>query len=194
LIASLSISSDSIEVTIDSVDFSGGFFPSPSTASTGFDLNISEGTYWLSIKHELYQDLFNLNINDSTIVVETISSSFSKPTYSVFWRYPEKSFYYTCGTTTETSWMCCDFLDTLNKYIELEEFYSPEYGEFCYPTVAVGHYYEMTPKYFFYKSESDYDLAGLLLQEYSQQVIANYTGVGLVLKNWKNKSFQSWLY
>jgi len=194
LIGSITLTSNKIDVVIDSVDFSGGVLPSPSKASMSFELNIDSGNYLLSLNHKSYQDMYNLTISDSSISVENIQSFFSIPEHSIFWRFPENSFYYTCGTTIETSWICCAFLDTLNKYISLDEFNAPDSGEFCYPTYTLGHYYEMDPKYFYYQSEADFELAGSLFIEFSQNVANNYSGVGLVMRNWTNKSFRSWLY
>ena len=58
----------------------------------------------------------------------------------------------------------------------------------------MGHHYDMPAKYFFYEKDEDFDKAGEILKSYTQNVIAQYSGVGISLINWKNKKYLSWLF
>jgi len=160
-------------------------------------LSLTEGRYYLNFIYKFMMDRYELTVSDSSIEVNKIFSlfpNFTKPEFLVFWRYPRNSFVYLCGTMTETSWICSDFLDILLREVDLEEFNFPDYGEICYPRSSEGHYYDMPAKYFIYKNEEDFDKAGEILESYSKSVLSNYPGVGLSLTNWKNRFFYSWLF
>jgi len=156
-------------------------------------LDIHEGEYLLYFSYKNLTDKYVLSVTDSCIKITGDASQFTKPKFKLFWRYPRNSFVYLCGTTTETSWICEDFLDTLSSKIDLEEFQFPDSGEIPYPCSSMGHHYDMPAKYFFYKKEEDFDRAGEILKSYTQNVISQYSGVGIQLINWKNKRYLSWL-
>jgi hypothetical protein len=142
-------------------------------------------------------DRYEVFVKKSSIEVTGFVSLFTKftePEFEVFWRYPQNSFVYLCGTKTETSWIGDDFLSVLLSEVNLEEFKFPDYGEICYPRSSQGHYYDMPARYFIYKSEEDFDKAGEILKSYNESVISSYSGVGISLTNWKNKYFYSWLF
>ena len=157
-------------------------------------LDISEGEYLLYFYYRGVIDRYVLTITDSSIEITEYVSQFTKPKFKLFWRYPPNSFVYLCGTTTETSWICEDFLDTLLSEIDLEEFQFPDFGEIPYPRSSDGHYYDMPAKYFFYKKDDDFDKAGEILKSYTQNVIAQYSGIGISLISWDNKKYFSWLF
>ena len=161
--------------------------------STSF-LDISEGKYSLYFSYRGFTDRYVLTVTDSSIKITGDVSQFTKPKFKLFWRYPPNSFVYLCGTTTETSWICEDFLDTLLSEINLEEFQFPDSGEIPYPRSSMGYYYDMPAKYFFYKKDEDFDKAGEILKSYTQNVIAQYSGIGISLISWKNKKYLSWLF
>jgi len=112
----------------------------------------------------------------------------------LYWRYPPNSFAYLCGTTIETSWICDDFLDSMLYHVSIIEFEFPDSGEICYPRASQGHYYDMPARYFFYEREADFDSAGAVLKRYTEQVISQYSGVGIHLIGWNNKDYMSWLF
>ncbi|OYD17638.1 hypothetical protein CH333_00025 [candidate division WOR-3 bacterium JGI_Cruoil_03_44_89] len=161
--------------------------------STSF-LDISNGEYLLYFSYGNMTDGYVLTVTDSFIKVTEEVTRFTKPEFKLFWRYPQNSFAYLCGTTTETSWICEKFLDTLLSEIDLEEFQFPDSGEIPYPRSSDGHYYDMPAKYFFYEKDEDFDKAGAILKSYTQNVITQYSGVGISLINWKNKKYLSWLF
>lgn len=191
------------EITIMSnkilIDFLGIYVPlvclrafGPAT-STSF-LNISNGEYSLYFSYMNDTDGYILTVTDSFISITDDVSHFTEPEFNLFWRYPPNSFVYLCGTTIETSWICEDFLDTLLSEIDLEEFQFPDSGEIPYPRSSMGHYYDMPAKYFFYEKDEDFDKAGEILELYTRNVIAQYSGVGISLINWKKKGYFSWLF
>jgi hypothetical protein len=161
--------------------------------STSF-LDISKGEYSLYFSYKDVTDRYVLTVTDSSIKITEDGSQFTKPKFKLFWRYPPNSFVYLCRTTTETSWICEDFLDTLSSKIAIEEFQFPDSGEIPYLHSSDGHYYNIPAKYFSYKNDGDFDKAGVILKSYTQSVIVKYSGVGISLINWKNKKYHSWLF
>jgi hypothetical protein len=161
--------------------------------STSF-LPIPNGEYSLRFMYMNHIDRYMLTVTDSFVRITEEVSSFTEPEFTLFWRYPPNSFAYLCGTTTETSWICEDFLHTLIQEIDLEEFQFPDSGEIPYPLSSDGHYYDMPAKYFLYETDEDFEKAGDILQSYTETIIADYSGVGISLINWKNKEYYSWLF
>jgi hypothetical protein len=157
-------------------------------------LDLPEGVYSLNFLQWSSPDKYTLTVTKEAIEVVPALTTWTASDYSVFWRYPENSFAYYCGTMTETSWVCDDFLAHLLKEIDLEEFNFPDYGEVPYPRSSEGHYYDAPARYFRYQAEEDFVRAGEILAAYSKDVISSYEGTGLSLKNWENKSYLSWLF
>jgi len=155
-------------------------------------LDLPEGEYPLSFSYEGAIDRYVLELSVSSIKVTCKDSSFTRLEFPLVWRYPPMSFAYLCGTTTETMWICDDFLDSLQSNLNIVEFQFPDSGIIPYPTSSMGYYYDMPAKYFLYDKEEDFDYAIELLKRYSQEVIVNYEGVGVSLINWRNKSYGSW--
>jgi len=189
----------SVEGKVISIGLSGIYAPEicltalgPATSLSFLD--ISNGEYSLCFSYRGIADRYVLTVTDSSIEITKDVSQFTNPKFKLFWRYPPNSLAYLCGTTTETSWICEDFLDTLLSEIDLEEFQFPDSGEIPYPRSSMGHYYDMPAKYFFYDRDEDFDKAGEILKSYTQDVIIEYSDVGISLISWKNKRFLSWLF
>ena len=157
-------------------------------------LDLPEGTYALNLCYNYAVDRYHLIVNADSLQVVSTVPSFSQPEFTVFWRFPPNSFAYLCGTMTETSWICDDFLSRLLKEVDLEEIHFPDYGEIPYPRSSQGHHYNAPARYFKYDKEEDFDRAGELLKSYAESVTANYQGVGLSLTNWEGRFFYSWLF
>ena len=163
----------------------------PATARQVLDL--PAGTYALNLYYNYAVDRYHLIINADSLQVVSTVSFFSQPEFTVFWRFPPNSFVYLCGTMTETSWICDDFLARLLGEVDLEEFNFPDYGEIPYPRYSEGYYYNAPGRYYSYETEEDFDRAGEILRAYSKDVVSRHEGVSLWLQNWKNKSYRSWL-
>jgi hypothetical protein len=183
----------SINVTLNGIYVPEICFTALGPATFSSFLDLPNGDYVLTFTAGEIKDKYTLTVTDDYIKLNELSSHFTIPEFKLFWRYPPNSFAYLCGTTNETSWICEDFLDTLLSKIQLEEFYFPDSGEIPYPSSSMGHYYDMPARYFYYKNEADFDMAGEILRSYTQSVISQYSGVGISLINWKNKQYSSWL-
>lgn len=156
-------------------------------------LDISTGEYSVYFSYRDMTDRYSLTVTDSSLEITEHISRFTKPKSELLWRYSSNSFAYLCGTTTETSWMCEDFLDTLLSEINLEEFQFPDSGEIPYPCSSAGHHYDAPAKYFFYEKDEDFDKAGEILKSYTQDVIIPQLGIGISLIGCKNQRHLSWL-
>jgi hypothetical protein len=157
-------------------------------------LGLPEGTYDLNLSYRTAVDRYHLIVKADSLRVVSTAPSFSRPEFDVYWRYPKDSFVYCCGTMTETSWICGDFLARLLAEVDLAEFTFPDYGEIPYPRSSEGYYYNAPARYFRYQSEQDFDRAGEILKSYAESVTSKYQGVGLELRNWKGQDFSSWLF
>lgn len=172
----------------------GFSLPALGPAATSKLLDLPEGTYALNLYYNYAVDHYHLIVKADSLQVVSTVPSFSQPEFTIFWRFPPNSFAYLCGTMTETSWICDDFLSRLLKEVDLEEFQFPDYGEIPYPRSSEGHYYNAPARYFKYDTEEDFDRAGELLKSYAESITVNYQGVGISLANWKGRFFYSWLF
>ncbi len=163
----------------------------PARASRFFDL--AEGEYQLKIVWGRSTDSYLLNVTADKLELRPRQTSFTSPEFTCFWRYPENSFVYLCGTMPQNGWIYQDFLDTLQRHLDLQEFEFPAGCQTCYPAASSGHYVDWPARYFYYQSEADFRQAGELLRTYVRERIADEPGVGISLINWKNQSYHSWL-
>ncbi|MGB7062908.1 MAG: hypothetical protein WBF13_11225 [Candidatus Zixiibacteriota bacterium] len=182
-----------------SIDVSGIYAPEVCATAIGpatsrSFLDVSTGEYSIYFSYRDVTDRYSLTVTDSSIEITEHTSRFTRPKSELLWRYPPNSFAYLCGTTTETSWICEDFLDTLLGEINLEEFQFPDSGEIPYPCSSAGHHYDTPAGYFFYGKDEDFDKAGEILKSYTQDVIMPQLGIGISLIGWKNQRHLSWLF
>jgi hypothetical protein len=162
----------------------------PATAAQALEL--APGTYHLRYWLGDLVDRYDVTVTDDAIVVREVAAGFTHPLTYLTWRYPPKSFAYLCGTMTATSWICGDFLDSLQATGRFVEFAFPDSGSIPYPSESAGHYYDMPARYFRYETKADYDTAGAILGRYSRDVISQQQGVSLSLVNWKHRQYRSW--
>lgn len=163
----------------------------PATAKT--NLNLPNGNYKLVLHSSNFSNSYNITVTDRSISIDPSSYPETQPLYRLYWRYPSNSFVYMCGTLTQDSTICTDFLDTLKSKIDIQEFVFPDSGKIPYPRASDGHYYDMPAKYFYYKNETDFDKIGEIMKGYKVKYLSNKTGYGISVINWMNKSFYSWL-
>jgi hypothetical protein len=157
-------------------------------------LDLPEGVYSLNLLRWSSPDKYTLTVRKEAIEVVPGLTTWTAPDWTAFWRYPENSFAYYCGTMTETSWICDDFLVRLLGEIDLEEFRFPDYGQIPYSPSSQGHYYDAPARFFRYQTEDDFHKAGEILAAYSREVTSGREGTGLCLENWENKHYCSWLF
>jgi len=193
IVAEVSISGDTIFI-----ELLGIYLPEvrprafgPATAISFLD--IPNGDYTVYFFNNGQTDTYVLTVTDGYISISKKVSHFTIPEFTLFWRYPSNTFAYLCGTTTATTWICEDFLDTLLSRVNLQEFIFADSGEIPYPKASMGYYYDMPAKYFHYDNEDDFEEAGEILTTYTHNVINQYQGIGIQLINWKNKRYYSWL-
>ena len=159
-------------------------------------LDIQAGDYVLNIVSADDTDSYSLVISDSLIHLFPIEASFTTVNYPKVYRYPERSFAYTCGTLTENSWLCDAFGDSLETFLALEpHFFADTSAAWPYVRSSDGHYYDAPARYYRYLSAASFDSAGVLLQQFTETTIMQYSlGTSLELNNWKGEYFYSWLF
>jgi hypothetical protein len=185
---------DELTVNISGIQAPEICLPALGPAGGSHYLALPEGTYSLSFARGLQpKDTYTLTVTRASFEIKAHDSSFTEPSYTIYWRYPANSFAYVCGTMTDTTWIYDDFLAVLMSQVELEEIHFPENGEICYPRASQGHYVDMPARYFIYKTEADFEKAGEILQSYSESIVSQHSGVSIYLRNWKDRSFRSWL-
>lgn len=184
------------QVEIRGVDMSGPCLMALGPACSRDFTDLPAGIYTLVLKEGLRQDSYVLEVKPESVTVSGGPPAwvgFTRPRFTVFWRYPRNSFAYLCGTTEDTVWIYEDFLAKLRAEVELEEHIFPPNGEIGFPRATQGYHRDMPGRYFVYRTEEDFARAGEILRSYSRDVISQYQGVGVWLLNWKNQEYCSWL-
>lgn len=162
-------------------------------ATSRSKLSLTPGKYTLYFSHDEGVDEFSVTLTDSSISVAGDTSRYTVPSKPLVWRYPPRSFAYLCGTRTEESWICSEFLDSLLVAGLYEEYHFPDSGYIPYPGSSAGHYYDMPAMYFRYENEVDFEEAGAILERYAKTTTYLHSGVGLSLISWRNKGYYSWM-
>ncbi len=162
-------------------------------ASEVLPLDLPNGDYNLRIYSNQVLDTYLLTITDKYISIKVRSSKNSYALYENYFRFPENSLVYMCGTLIATKYIFDDFLDTLKSKIRLQEYTFQNNGQKPYPDSMGGHYYEKPAKYFIYESEEEFDKIGQIMNVYTKNHSKDMFGVGISITNWLNKKFYSWL-
>jgi len=162
----------------------------PASAYLALDLTPSDYAFRFCHRGRLEQ--YRLTITDEAIITSGADADVTEPLALLTWRYPRESFCYLCGTTTETSWICDAFADSLMLSGRLSEFTFPDSGNIPYPRTSSYNQYDMPARYFRYATEADYDSAGAVLGRFAEGVLSQHPGVIISLRNWRNKFFRSW--
>ena len=145
------------------------------------------------VRYRGQADWYTLAIDDTTFLVSGREGSFTHVSDTLVWRFPRRSFVYTCGTLTEDSCLCAGFRDSLMAHLTLRPITVPAEGYWPYPTQTMGHYYDMQPQVFRYSDESEFETAGEILAAFTRTTLSGHQGVGLALRNWRNQRHASWL-
>lgn len=189
IINSVTIKDDLISFVIRGIYIPTIVLPEDGPATNKTFLNISEGQYMLYITYKNDTDRYILYINSSSIYIDEWVSTFTAPSFTLWWRYPPDSFYCECGTPKENEWIAQDFFNNLTNEIDLTEFQLPDEGEIPYPRSRFYQNYTVQVKYFYFENEDDFDRAGQLLESYVENVLPQYSNVSITLRNWKNKYY-----
>jgi hypothetical protein len=192
--ADVSVDRNTILVTLAGIRIPDVFLPAFGPATASAPLPHAEGERTLHFLYSGTWDTYICAVNDSFIKIEPLTATFTEADIDLYWRYPENSFAYLCGTTHETAWIYEDFLDTLLSKVDLTEFQFPDSGSICYPCSTQGHYVDMPARYFLYDTATDFEQARAVLEAYTESIISQYSGVGISLLNWRAEIFASWLF
>lgn len=151
------------------------------------------GAYELTIRGRDFENEYAVNISDSLITIEGTETPDTKPSITSIFRYPKNSFAYLCGTTLQDSSLCEDFIDTLKSVINVTEFKFLDIAESPYPPAGNGNHYNAEPKFFYYKSEEDFEKIEDVMRTFKRDHFPDNNGVSLRIINWMNKRVRSWL-
>ena len=153
---------------------------------------LDQGTSQIIFKNGNLVDQYNVYVSKDEVKIEPINSSFSFTEYNTYFRYPENSFACICGTSSDFPSICDNFKNELiSKIPSLQEF---EFGNgtLPYPDSSSGHGINTPTIFFMYQNETDFQIAGVVLSDFTQKNIAPNTGITIRLSNWKNQHFYSW--
>lgn len=193
IITDITSSGDNVDVNILGIEATNICLTALGPASSRTEIDLPDGSYNLKIHSADFSDSYNLSVTDKSINIDGNNHTGTKPLHRINWRYPKNSFAYMCGTLTQDSSICNDFLDTLESKIDLQEFTFPDSGKIPYPAGSAGHYYDMPAKYFYYQSELEFNKIESILRDYKEKYLSNKMGYGISIINWVNKSVYSWL-
>ncbi len=164
------------------------------------ELVLEPGSYTLEISDGPLRSEFLIDVTDEALSVTTAASAaglqspgLAAPLFTSWWRYPRNSFVYLCGTTEELAWVYDDFLSRLRAAAGLREIEFPAQGELGYPRAPQGYHVDHPARYFVYDDEGRFAAAGAALEAYVRDVIGQMSGTSIWLRDWKNRSYRSWM-
>ncbi len=159
----------------------------PATKSLECDEDVQN----LILKKNDALDEFMLEITDERVSIHPLSSGFAAFNYNEYYRYPENSFAFLCGTLPEDSVFCKQFEAVLFENIRLEKFTFPSDGKPPYPERSAGHWYDAPASYFKYYNPNDLATAGSLLKSFYNSELIGKSGIGLTIIGWNNTQFRN---
>jgi hypothetical protein len=169
-------------------------------ANSSRELVLEAGSYTLEISDGPLRSEFLIDVTDEALSVTTAAAAaglqspgLAAPKFTSWWRYPRNSFVYLCGTTQELAWVYDDFLSRLQAAAGLREIEFPAQGELGYPRAPQGHHVDHPARYFVYDDEGRFAAAGAALEAYVRDVIGQTSGTSIWLRDWKNRSYRSWM-
>lgn len=164
------------------------------------ELVLEAGSYTLEISDGPLRSEFLVEVTDDALSVTAAAPAtglllpgLAAPKFSSWWRYPRNSFVYLCGTTEELAWVYEDFLSRLGAAAGLREIEFSAQGELGYPRAPQGHHVDHPARYFVYEDEGRFAAAGAALEAYVRDVIGQMSGTSIWLRDWKNRSYRSWM-
>lgn len=193
IISNYKISDKKIGINILGIDKPGVCLTALGPATGRIKLGELSGVYEITIKGEGFVNDYNMLISDSLIILDGKESPHTKPLVYFLYRYPKNSFAYLCGTLLSNTSICEGFIDTLKNVMDITEFSFSDIAAIPYPSNSQGHYYDANARFFFYKTEADFNKIQEVMKSYKQNNFPNDDGVGLTIISWMNKKFHSWL-
>lgn len=139
------------------------------------------------------EDVFNVSITDEKAVFTPHKSTFVSCKDQTYFRRPENTFAFVCGTATDNQDLREEFLKQLLATVPLTEYHFESEGVIPWQTESSGCHVNFPTLFFTYKDEGDFEKAGKLLQTFSLKNISPLIGVVMNLEDWKGKFYYSWL-
>ncbi len=164
----------------------------PATFQTPLD--VPAGTYRLRIRTGGAVDEYDLRVEADRLVLDSVRAERTRVPEPLVWRYPERSFVYTCGTFTGDEALCGQFQARLEAAVALSEVAVPSEGVWPYPREPAGYYHNAPSRVYRYASETDFETAKDLLHVFTAEALVGRMGVGLAVANWRGDAGLSWVY
>jgi hypothetical protein len=154
-------------------------------------LELDESVDRITVSNNGKVDEYLILIEDSSVTTNPVITTFSSFKYSTYFRYPENSFAYLCGTLMEDSTVCDEFEQYLLANLTLKAFEFPSNGKIPYPDSSSGYWFNAPATYFKYQNSNDLVKAGELLNSYYTSELADKEGLGLSIIGWNNTYFRN---
>ena len=138
-------------------------------------------------------DKYDLTIDSQKVKINLIESNFTTSLYYSTFRYPENSFAYVCGTSTDNTIIYNDFLNILLANASLKEIYFQGEGRIPYPLSSSGNWVNHKARYFKYNNYSDFESLVQTLANFKNGNITPNTGVSIALISWNNTKHYNWM-
>ncbi|MBD3286098.1 hypothetical protein GF359_06260 [candidate division WOR-3 bacterium] len=145
---------------------------------------IPEGTYTLEISYDGNKDSHIVTVTDTCFNIEEDEADFTKPEYPVSRRYRPNSFTYWMSTPESISWLNQDFRDSLLTNVNLQIYVYPDSGGRPYD-------YRYRDSSFIYGNEEQFQQVIDILENYTDNVLADYPDVGIGIREWLNRRYHS---
>lgn len=155
----------------------------PATARVPLD--VPAGTYRLRVRHDGATDEYELGIGADRLALGPVRAAVTRAPEPLAWRYPERSFAYSCGTLRGEKALCDAFRQRLEASLDLTEIDAPDRGVWPYARATDGYHHNAPARYYRYRAEPDFDAAKALLREFSHDVLRGHEGDGLSVENWR---------
>lgn len=152
---------------------------------------LDESVDRITIANNGKKDTYLISIDESSVEINSSNSTFSSFEYPSYFRFPENSFAFVCGTLIEDSNVCDDFELFLKGNLTLEEFEFPSNGKIPYPQSSDGYWFNAPAKYFKYQDSTDLTKAGELLNSFYTSELADKEGLGLSIIGWNNTYYRN---
>ncbi len=138
-------------------------------------------------------DRYDVIISSEKVSLTPSDTSFTQIKANTWFRYPENSFAFICGTNTDNTHHCSDFYSILMDSLDVEPFNFQGKGIIPYPVSSSGHWNDNSTQFFTYTDVEEFKKAGALLEAYTLENIIPNSGVTLQLLNWRNQHYRSWM-
>jgi len=178
-----------------SVDFVGVIVPDMQTGDIWYttweaDLRLPPGQYALQLSHGGKPDRYRLAVDDEYIRVRADGPiHFVRPSFTDFFRYPERSFAcYGTGATTDS---CTAFVERIAREFNLVGFHLPPEQDglvTCYERgpnrIAMNARALMVPKFFRYEKEEDFEAIRTAAHALTDRMRRQDPTFSLYVENW----------